>query len=177
MSGTTTNQTQTFSVDIIDDAIYDGGASGATETLTVSLVNLTGSTNVDISGIALIRITDNDYEVVLIMEDIIVSESDGSATVTVRLNAAVPNNFSVDILTADGSAIAGEDYTTTTNQTLDFNGDANETQTFNVPITNDTTPEFQETLTVSLGNLDVPMDTDHHGGHATACHRHNHYHG
>ena len=158
-SGTTTNQTLTFSVDIIDDAIYDGGASGATETLTVSLVNLTGSTNVDISAVALIRITDNDYEVVLTMEDISVSEGDSSATVTVRLNAAVPNNFSVDISTADGSAIAGEDYTTTTNQTLDFNGDANETQTFNVPITNDTTPEFQETLTVSLGNLDVPTDT------------------
>ena len=158
------NETKTFTVTIIDDAIYDGGASGATETVTVSLANLVltepGTTNVDfMSAAALISITDNDYEVVLTMEDVSVRERDGSATVTVRLNAAVPNNFSVDISTADGSAIAGEDYTTTTNQTLDFNGDANETQTFNVPITNDTTPEFQETLTVSLGNLQAPTDT------------------
>ena len=153
------SETKTFSVPIIDDAIYDGGV---TETVKVSLANLVlmipGTTNVDYSDTALIRITDNDYEVVLTMEDIRVSEGDSTATVTVRLNAAVPNNFSVDISTTDGNAFAGEDYTVT-NRTLPFNGTIGEEQTFNVPIINDDTPEFQETLTVSLGNLQAPTDT------------------
>ena len=155
-TGTTVGETQTFTVDIIDDAIYDGGA---TETVTVSLANLTGSTNVDISGIALIFITDNDYEVVLTMEDISVSERDDTATVTVRLNAAVPDTFSVTISTADGSAIAGEDYTTTTEKLTFTDTTAGATRTFSVSIIDDTMKEFPKTLTVSLGNLDVPMDT------------------
>ena len=162
-AGTFAGETQTFTVPIIDDAIYDGGASGATETVAISLTNLQDAdeTNVDISADASISITDNDYEVVLTMEDIRVLEADGTvATVTVRLNAAVPDNFSVDISTADSSAIAGEDYTAATNQTLSFTDTtAGAIQTFNVTITNDDTKEFPETLTVSLGNLDVPLDT------------------
>ena len=154
----TTSETETFNVTIIDDTIYEGGPSSTAETVRVSLANLQGATNVDISDDALIRITDNDYEVVLTMGDVSVREGDGAATVRVRLNAAVPDKFSVDISTADGSAIAGEDYTVT-NQTLSFNGNIGETQIFTVDITNDTTPEFPETLTVSLGNLQVTTAT------------------
>ena len=159
-TGTTANETQTFTVPIIDDTIYEGGPSSTAETVMVSLANLqdTDETNVDISAVALIRIIDNDYEVVLTMGDVSVREREGGvATVTVRLNAAVPDTFSVDISTADGSAIAGEDYITT-NQTLTFTSTV-ETQTFSVPITNDTTKEFPETLTVSLGNLQVTIAT------------------
>ena len=157
------NETQTFTVTILDDTIYEGGESGTAETVMVSLDNLVlppGAPTVDYSATASIRITDNDYEVVLTITDVIVREGGTGTTAsgTVTLNAAVPDNFSVDISTADGSAIAGEDYTATT-QTLNFVGIAGEPQTFSVPITNDTTPEFPETLTVSLSNLQVPMDT------------------
>ena len=161
-AGTFAGETQTFTVSIIDDAIYDGGASGATETVAISLTNLQDAdeTNVDISADASISITDNDYEVVLTMEDIRVLEADGAvATVTVRLNAAVPDNFSVEIATEDGSAIDGEDYTAATEELTFTDTTAGATQTFSVSISNDDTKEFLETLAVSLGNLDVPMDT------------------
>ena len=157
-AGTFAGETLSFTVPIIDDAIYEGGASGTAETVLVSLANLQDATNVDTNATALIRITDNDYEVVLTITDVSVREEDGMASGTVTLNAAVPDNFSVDISTADGSAIAGEDYTAT-NQTLSFVGTAGEPQTFSVLITDDTTPEFPETLTVSPDNLQVTTPT------------------
>ena len=160
--GTTANETQTFTVPIIDDAIYDGGASGATETVTISLTNLqdAAETNVDISAVASISIIDNDYEVVLTMGDVSVLEGEGVvATVNVELNAAVPDTFSVEISTTDGSAIAGEDYTAATEELTFTDTTAGAIQTFNVTITNDDTKEFPETLTVSLSDLQVSLDT------------------
>ena len=116
--------------------------------------------SVDSSNTATISITDNEYQVALTMEDVSVNENAGTATVSVRLDTAVPGAFSVVASTAPGTATAPGDYTAIPSQTLSFAGTfAGETLSFTVPITDDTTPEFTETLTVSLSTLQVPTDT------------------
>ena len=159
-TGDTDGETLSFTVPIIDDALYEGGTSGVPETVAVSLVNLRdNATNVDISSAnATISITDNDYEVALTMEDISVSEDALTATVSVSLDTAVTGAFSVVASTADGTATATVDYTAVSGQILSFTG-AVETRTFSVPIIDDNTEEFPETLTVSLSNLQVTTDT------------------
>ena len=79
-----------------------------------------------------------------------VAENAGSVTLTVRrlndTNAAV----TVDCATANGTATAGSDYSTT-NGTLTFAaGQTN--QTLTVPILNDGLVESTETFTVTLSN-------------------------
>jgi uncharacterized repeat protein (TIGR01451 family) len=59
--------------------------------------------------------------------------------------------FSVDYATADASAIAGSDYTTTTG-TLNFTAGGAPTQTINVPITGDNRVEASESFTLTLSN-------------------------
>ena len=163
-AGDRAGETLSFTVAILDDALYEGGASGdVKETVVVSLGDPVGTTNVDSSATATISITDNDYQVALTMEDFSVNESAGMATVIVSLDTAVDNPFSVEAsTTTDGTATAGEDYiayTTVTSQILSFTGATGEIQSFSVTLEDDSMREFPETLTVSLINLDVPTDT------------------
>ena len=163
--GDRAGETQTFTVTIIDDTIYEGGALGTRETVVVSLGDPVDTTlSVDSSATATIRIIDNEYEVALTMEDVIVSEGAGTATVSVSLDTAVTYAFSVVASTTDGTATATPapgDYTAIPSQTLSFTGEAGEAgaQTFSVPITDDGIQELTETLTVSLSKLDIPTDT------------------
>ena len=113
-AGTFAGETLSFTVPILDDALYEGGASGIPETVGVRLVNPQNADNVDSSNTATIRITDNEYQVALTMEDFSVNESAGTATVRVSLDTAVDNPFSVEASTTDGIGIGiatvGEDY-------------------------------------------------------------------
>ena len=93
-------------------------------------------------------------EVALSIADVSVNEEDREAIVSVVLNYAVDAPFSVEVLTEDGTAIAGQDYTDVSGHILSFTGTpAGETRTFSVPIIDDTTTEDAETLTVFLGTL------------------------
>ena len=70
--------------------------------------------------------------------DVTVDESAGEATFTVTLSTApgAGESVSVDYATADGTAIAGSDYTAITATTLTF-GEGVTTQTITVAITDD----------------------------------------
>ncbi len=59
--------------------------------------------------------------------------------------------FSVNYATADGSANAGSDYTTTTG-TLSFTAGGAATQTINVPVTGENRVEVSESFTLTLSN-------------------------
>ena len=81
-------------------------------------------------------------------ERLSVSESAGSFEVTVVREGDSSAAANVDFATLDGTAQRGADYTAT-NGTLRF--EPGETaKTFHVPITDDTTPEANETLFVTL---------------------------
>ena len=68
------------------------------------------------------------------MAAVTVDEGVGMATITVSLDNAVQGGFTVDASTTDDTATTA-DYTTLTNETIEFMGTAGETQTFTVIIT------------------------------------------
>ena len=150
---------QTFTVPILPDSVAEGD-----ETFTVLLGGLSGNApEVDISSTALVTITDDDDDNVRVTLGVAeVSEDLSSVTVTATLNVAVQGGFTVQASTADGSATAGEDYTTVTGQTLNFDGDSGEEETFTATILPDSVAEGDETFTVSLTGLSgnaVAVDT------------------
>ncbi|WP_198000009.1 Calx-beta domain-containing protein [Gimesia alba] len=147
-AGTTAGETQTFTVNITDD-----GTQESLETFLVNLSNLVASGSVTLSDDqATVSITDNDTPS-LSVSDISVNESAGTVTVTVTASLAAGGAYSIDYATANGTATAGSDYTSTSG-TLNFTGTtANETQTFTVTISDDSTEESNETFLVNLSNL------------------------
>jgi predicted extracellular nuclease len=84
------------------------------------------------------------------VSDVSVNEAAGTMTFTVTRNSLVTGAFTVDYATADGTAIAVQDYTATSG-TLSFTD--NQVQaTVTVPITDDATPEFDDTVLLNLSN-------------------------
>jgi Calx-beta domain len=145
--------TKTFDVSVSND-----GASEANETVNLTLTS--GVTTVDTS---LLSIVDNDNpktSVQLSSPTSNVNEADGSATLTVTLSHAVDADVTVDYATADGTAVAGFDYTDT-HGTLTFTGNVNNggpgtgqtSKTIQIPISQDPDAEDPETLTLALSNV------------------------
>jgi hypothetical protein len=143
---------KTFAVDITND-----GAAEANETVNLTLTS--GATTVDTS---LLSIVDNDNakpSVQLASPVYGVDEADGTASVTVTLSHAVDADVTVNYATADGSAVAGSDYTDT-HGTLGFTGNLNNggpgtgetSKTVQIPIIQDPDAEDPETLTFTLSN-------------------------
>ena len=97
---------------------------------------------------------------VITIEDVTVNEGSGITTFTAThsgVNAGGP--FTVNYTTMNGSAVAGSDYTTASG-TLSFNGTSGDTETFTVPILDDSVSESVETFTVqftgtSNGSVDI----------------------
>jgi hypothetical protein len=77
-----------------------------------------------------------------------VHENAGPAKVTVQRTGNTDVTVSVQYATANGSALAGSDYTATSGQVTFFPGATS--ATFNVPILNDTATEASENFTVKL---------------------------
>ena len=144
--------TKTFQVNVSND-----GAAEANETVNLTLTS--GVTTVDAS---LLSIVDNDNSktsVQLSSPTYNVNEADGTATMTVTLSHAVDADVTVDYATADGTALAGSDYTET-HGTLTFTGNVNNggpatgqtSKMIQIPITQDPDAEDPETLTLTLSN-------------------------
>jgi hypothetical protein len=140
----TGGETQTFTVNITDDALLEGS-----EQFFANLANPTnGVTLADAQGVGIIN--DNDAAS-LAINDVTVSEADGTATFTVALTGDVQGGLSVDYATGDDSAVAGSDYTAASG-TLNFTGTGGETQTFTVNITDDALLEGSEQFFANLAN-------------------------
>ena len=83
-----------------------------------------------------------------------VIEDIGTLTLTVQRTGGAVGDLSVDYVTTDGTAIAGQDYTAASG-TLNFS--AGETsKTIQIPILDDSTTESSETFTVVLRNTTSP---------------------
>ena len=78
-----------------------------------------------------------------------VIEDVGTLSVTVVRTGGTAGNLSVDYATTDGTAIAGQDYTSASG-TLTFTG-GETTKTIQIPIADDATTETDETFSISLG--------------------------
>ncbi len=141
--------TQTIAVKVTGDTTVEPD-----ETFTVTLTNPTGATLARTTATA--TITNDDVAVTpptVSISDVSVAEGNtgtSNANFTVALSKATTNTVTVGYSTANGTAIAGDDYTATTG-TLTFAPGVT-TQTIAVKVTGDTTVEPDETFTVTLTN-------------------------
>ncbi len=136
--------TRTVAVDIHSDTVNEND-----ETLTLTL---SGASNASISDSqATVTIEDNPT---LTVADVAVDENDGTATLTVSLDVAGAADVTVRYATSDGAgergANAGSDYTATSGTLTVAAGDMS--GTVSVPISEDTTDEWNETFTFTLSN-------------------------
>ncbi|WP_299690007.1 Calx-beta domain-containing protein [Hydrocarboniphaga sp.] len=138
---------KTFTLPISDDA-----AAEANETVNFTLSAPTGGATLGTTKTSLLTITDNDGApgtIALSSATYGISEAGGSVTITVSRSGGATGSASIDYTTANGSAVAGSDYTAKSGTLTWANGDA-ANKTFTVVIANDTLRETAETLQVRL---------------------------
>ena len=141
----TANETQTFTVSTIEDAVVEGN-----ETFTVGLSVSGTSLSVSASDTGTGTINDDDVAAVpaaVTVNDASADEGD-SLTFTVTLDTAVQGGLTVTPSFTDGTA-DGTDYTKNTTP-LTFTGTANEQHRFTVATIEDANVEPDETFTVGL---------------------------
>ena len=144
----TANESKTFTVSTTEDAVLEGN-----ETFTVDLTvsGTTLSVTVTDTGTGTVN---NDDSATVTIDD--ASASEGSdMTFTVTLDKAVQGGLTVTPSFTDGTATEGTDYDENTTA-LSFTGTANETKTFTVSTTGDTSVEGNETFTVGLSVSNAP---------------------
>ena len=86
--------------------------------------------------------------VVAYIDDVEMTESSESATITVNLSKASGSDVTVNFATSDGTALAGSDYTNTSGTLTIAAGST--TGSIIVPVTKDETAEGPETFSVTL---------------------------
>jgi hypothetical protein len=119
------------------------------ETFNVDLSNATNATITDAQGVGTIQ---NDEDVSLAsIDDVSVSETDGTATFTITLS--MPNALTVTVhhATTDDTAVGGSDFTVVSGTTTFLPGDTSETVV--VPILNDATYEHDESYSIDLSDV------------------------
>ena len=145
---------QTVSVAIIDDAIAEND-----ETFTVAFGALPTGVSSGTPDSVTVTITDDDAPAVSFTSDAVsVAEdvSGGMAQVTLQLSGSPASTVTIPVMTANGTATAGSDYTALSAETMTFTAGATGDdlmQTVSVAILNDNRQEDDETFTVSLGIL------------------------
>ncbi len=137
---------QTLSVAVLGDVLDE-----LDETFTVGL---SGATNASIAGATGVgTITDDDAPPSLSIADVTVIEGTAATTnavFAVTLSAPSARSITVDWSTANGTAVAGSDYTAASG-TLTF-APGTTSQTLTVLVTGDALDEANETFTVNLAN-------------------------
>jgi hypothetical protein len=147
-SGTTTipagQLTGTVDVAVIGDLTHEGD-----ETFSVTIADPIGLTLVDATATA--TITDDDPIPSVSVGDVVVSEGAGSASLTLSLSNPSVSDVSFTWATADGTATAGSDYTSSGAGTSIAAGDTSVTA--EVPIVQDTADESAETFSVTITDV------------------------
>jgi hypothetical protein len=133
--------TKTISVSVNGD-----GADEPNETFNLNLGGAVNATISDNQGIA--TIVDDDGPGISI-NDVSVGEGSGPAVFTVSLGAPSAQQVTVNYATANGTAVATDDYAAVPATTLTF-APGETTKTVSVTIANDGADELNETFTVNL---------------------------
>jgi Calx-beta domain len=133
----------TVNVPILGDLMNEG-----TETFIVKLSSPVGGTIARAQGVG--TIYDNEGPPSIVVTDVSGLEASGTLSFSVLLTNANSTSVSVDYATADGTAIAGSDYTATSG-TLTFTP-GQTSKPVPVTIVNDALAEDDETFTLNLSN-------------------------
>ena len=119
------------------------------------VLDLTNPTNATLARtFALGTIIDNDAPSgtpVISISDLVVDEASREARFVISLDRPSVSNVSFSYATQDGSAVAGQDYATTSG-TITL-GPGEVARTITVPLINDTAPELNEVFSLVLSNL------------------------
>jgi subtilisin family serine protease len=137
----------TFAVDITGDTSVE-----ANETLRVNLSNPVGAILLDAQGIGTIT---NDDGPTLSIADASITEGDGGFPLVnfiATLSYIAQGDVTFSVSTADGTAIAGADYTATTLTGLMLPAGSS-SKSFSIPLHGDTAIEHDETFQVLLGSV------------------------
>ncbi|MDA1013516.1 MAG: Ig-like domain-containing protein [Planctomycetota bacterium] len=140
---------KTFSVALLDDGVFE-----LPETFSATLGNPTGGASIG-----------NDTGTVLILDDdvtgpgllslvpftLTVNESDGTANFEVVRSNGDDGTVTVDFTTAEGTALAGLDYTTTSGTLTFLDGETS--KVISIPLIDDNLDEGGESLGVSIFNV------------------------
>ena len=101
-------------------------------------------------GFSARSVRNDSLEPELSIDDVVVDEGDGTAEFTVTLDLASGETVTVDYATADGTALAGSDYTAASGTLTFAAGDTS--KTIDVLVTDDSLGEGDEDFTVTLSN-------------------------
>ena len=133
--------TKTVSVPLADDSLDESEEIFVLEISNMSNATYSGE---DIS----VLVSDNDDPPRLTAGNVTAGEDDGSAELTLQLSAASGKTVGATVSTADGSAIAGEDYQALSRAVEFAPGET--TKTVSVPIHDDAENETDEVFVVRL---------------------------
>lgn len=149
VSGTLTfapgDTVKSFFVPLVDDLEVEPA-----ETVDLVLSNPSGGAPLGGQNTSTLLIIDDDTALDFSQATFSVNENATNALVTVRRTGVLTNSVSVDLITRDGTALAGSDYTAVS-ATLTF-APGEETRIVQVPIRDDTLFEGDETFLVTLTN-------------------------
>ena len=143
---------KSVTVPILDDADNESD-----ETFTLVLSD---ALNADIGDpVATVRIHDDEAPF-LNIGDVVVAETDDSATIPVTIIGTTTEDVRVVVATGGGDAVAGEDYTATS-ATLTWNSGDTTSRSLTIPINDDVIDEFDETIAVMLeAPVNAVLDDD-----------------
>jgi YD repeat-containing protein len=133
---------KTISISITNDAVVEQA-----ETFGIVLSSATGGAVLGSVNQATATINDDDT-VSFSVAPVSVNEAGGVATISITKSGVTTLSHSVSYATANGSALAGSDYTSTSG-TLSF-APSDVTKTFTVPVLNDSGYEGDEAFQVNL---------------------------
>ena len=141
---------RSFSVPIVNDSVPE-----PSESFTLTLSNATAGASLGAVSTATVTISDDDPlpvgSVQFSAGTYSVAENGASVLVTVTRTGGSAGAISVNYATGNGTALAGSDYSTRSG-TLSFADGVTASQTFSVPIVNDSVPEPSESFTLTLSN-------------------------
>lgn len=145
----TVGEMQTFTVIPTTDSKVEEN-----ETLSINQGNLSATTlGVVITDTATVTI-DNDDTAAITLTNASANEADGTVSIVATLDNAVQGGFILNASTVDGTALATSDFTALTNQpAATFTGAAGETQNIVLTLTDDSTGEETETLSVTQSSI------------------------
>jgi plastocyanin len=154
--GTTLTFVSNSSANVSDTAnvINDLIAENA-ETIVLVLRDATNNASIGNDSLITITIPQNDQPLVAHFVNVAgnVNENAGTASVSVMAMGATTNGAtSFNVLVKGGSAVAGSDYTFTT-QTVTIPGGKDSTVVFTIPVLNDNVFEIDETVIFTIRNI------------------------
>ena len=161
----TAGEVQNVVVAVPGDRVVEPG-----ENLPVSLTGLTNNGLAVTIGTSSANVVVQDNDALrLAVNSVAIDEGDSGSqnlVFTVTADLATSAGYQVNFATSDGTATAGDDYTTSSG-TLMFAGTAGETQTFSVPVLGDQVVESEEAFEVALSNLVATAAGNYGIGQAT----------